>query len=107
VDTNPASVIFLDNKNIGRAPFQDKVTAGSYTMKLVPDSTTTQLASWEGNVVVGPNLLTYVNADLNESDLSSALMFCGLKKYPAKNQNYRSRPIRTALACCWMMSRGA
>lgn len=84
VDSNPAAAIFLNNKNIGRAPFRDKVTAGSYTIKLVPDSTTTQLASWEGNIVVGPTLLTYVNADLNESELSSAVDILWLEKISSK-----------------------
>jgi len=84
VDTNPAASIFLDNKNIGRAPFRDKVNAGSYTIKLVPDSTTSQLASWEGTIVVGPNLLTYVNADLTESELSSAVDILWLEKISSK-----------------------
>ncbi len=84
VDSNPTAVIFLDNKNLGRAPFRDKVQSGSYTMKLVPDSTTTQFASWEGNIVVGPNLLTYVNADLNESELSSAVDILWLEKISSK-----------------------
>ncbi len=84
VDSNPAASIFLDNKSLGRTPFQDKVGAGSFTIKLVPDSTTTQLASWEGNIVVGPNLLTYVNADLTDSDLSSAVDILWLEKISSK-----------------------
>lgn len=84
VDSNPTAVLFLDNKNLGRAPFRDKVSAGSYAMKLVADSTTTQFASWEGNIVVGPNLLTYVNADLDESELSSAVDILWLEKISSK-----------------------
>jgi len=84
VDTNPAATIFLDNKSLGRAPFRDKVSSGSFTIKLVPDSTTTQLASWEGNIIVGPSLLTYVNADLNESELSSAVDILWLEKISSK-----------------------
>jgi hypothetical protein len=84
VDSNPGSTILLDNKNLGRAPFRDKVSSGRYTIKLVPDSTTTQLASWEGNIVVGPNLLTYVNADLTESELSTAVDILWLEKISSK-----------------------
>ncbi len=84
VDTNPTAAIFLDNKSLGRAPFRDKVSAGSYTMKLVPDSITSRLASWEGHIVVGPSLLTYVNADLNESELSSAVDILWLEKISSK-----------------------
>jgi len=84
VDSNPAAVIFLDNKNIGRAPFRDKVTSGSYTVKLVPDSATAQIFGWEGNIVVGPNLLTYVNADLSGSELSTAVDILWLEKISSK-----------------------
>lgn len=85
VDANPAAAIFLDNKNIGRSPFTDKVTAGKYTMKLIPDSATTQLAPWEGQIIVGQNVLTYVNADLSQSELSSAVDVLWLEKVSSKN----------------------
>lgn len=85
VNSNPAAAIFLDNKNIGRTPFpSEKINAGSYTIKLVPDSTTSQLASWEGQIVVGQGLLTYVNADLTESELSSAVDVLWLEKISSK-----------------------
>ncbi len=86
VDSTPVASIFLDNKNIGRSPLPagTKVEAGSYTIKIVPESTTTQLASWEGKIVVGPNLLTYVNANLNESELSSAVDVLWLEKISSK-----------------------
>ncbi len=84
VDSSPTASIFLNSKNIGRSPFKDKIDAGSYTVKLVPESTTSQLASWEGNIVVGPNLLTYVNANLNESELSSAVDILWLEKIMSK-----------------------
>jgi hypothetical protein len=81
VNSNPDATIFLDNKNIGRTPFpSEKYNAGSYTIKLVPDSTTTQLAPWEGQIVVGQGLLTYVNADLTESELSNAVDVLWLEK---------------------------
>jgi Bacterial SH3 domain/PEGA domain len=85
VESNPAAAIFLDNKNIGRTPFpSEKITAGKYTIKLVPDSTTTQLASWEGQIVIGQGLLTYVNADLTESELSNAVDVLWLEKISSK-----------------------
>ena len=85
VNSNPAAAIFLDNKNIGRTPFpSEKINAGRYTIKLVPDSATTQLAPWEGQIVVGQGLLTYVNADLTESELSSAVDVLWLEKISSK-----------------------
>ncbi len=85
VNSTPAASIFLDNKNIGRTPFpSEKITAGSYTIKLVPESTTNQRAPWEGRIVVGQGLLTYVNADLTESELSSAVDVLWLEKISSK-----------------------
>ncbi len=84
VESAPAASVFLDNKHLGRTPFKDKVAAGAYTMKIVPEGTTQQLASWQGSVSVGPNLLTYVNANLAESELASAVDVLWLEKISGK-----------------------
>lgn len=80
VDSQPVATIFLDNKNIGRTPFKDKIQSGEYTMKLVPESATAQLTTWQGSIVVGQNLLTYVNASLSESELTTAIDVVWLEK---------------------------
>lgn len=85
VDSQPVATVFLNNKNIGRTPYKDKVEAGDYTIKLVPESAGTQMTSWEGNIVVGANLLTYVNANLNESELATAIDVVWLEKITSKN----------------------
>lgn len=84
VDSVPVASIFLDSKHIGRTPFQDKVTAGEYTIKIVPESTIAQSASWEGKITVGPNLLTYVNANMSDSELTSAVDLLWLEKTSGK-----------------------
>lgn len=85
VESASAVGIFLNDKHLGRTPFRDKVTAGEYTIKLVPEGTAQQLASWQGPITVGANLLTYVNADLSESELSSAVDVLWLEKISGKN----------------------
>lgn len=84
VDSQPVATIFLDNRNIGRTPFKDKVEAGEYTIKLVPESATAQLTTWEGRIAVGVNLLTYVNANLSESELATAVDVVWLEKITSK-----------------------
>lgn len=84
VDSQPVATIFLDNKNIGRTPFRDKVEAGEYALKLVPESATAQLTTWEGRIVVGQSLLTYVNAILSESELTTAVDVVWLEKITSK-----------------------
>lgn len=84
VDSDPEATVFLDDKNIGKTPYRDKVSVGDYTIKLVPDSTTTQLTTWEGKVTIGQNLLTYVNANISDSDLTTAVDVIWLEKITSK-----------------------
>lgn len=84
VDSQPSATVFLDNKNIGKTPYKDKISSGEYTIKLVPDSTTAQLTPWQGKISVGQNLLTYVNANLSDTELSSAVDVVWLEKITSK-----------------------
>jgi len=87
VESNPTSSVFLDNKHIGRTPIGTssyKVDAGEYTLKIVPESGSTQFASWQGKITIGSNLLTYVKADMSESELSTAVDVLWLEKISGK-----------------------
>lgn len=84
VDSQTTASIFLDDKNIGKTPYKDKVQAGEYTLKLVPESAAAQLSTWEGKVAVGGNLLTYVNASLSESELTTAVDVIWLEKITSR-----------------------
>jgi hypothetical protein len=72
VASTPNATIFLDNENIGKTPYEDKVKAGEYTLKLVPESTIESTIPWESKVTMRANLLTYVNRELRDSELTSA-----------------------------------
>lgn len=84
VNSSPTASIFLDNKHIGRTPYEDKVTSGEYTVKIVPESTVSSLASWQGKVTIGANTLTYINRDLSESELTSAGEVLWLEKISSR-----------------------
>jgi hypothetical protein len=84
VESIPVSSVFLDNRNIGKTPYKEKVNAGEYTLKIVPESATAQLTTWQGKVTVGQNLLTYVNASLSESELTTAVDLVWLEKITSK-----------------------
>lgn len=88
VDSSPTANVFLDSKLLGRSPFQDKVTSGEYTIKLVPDSAVSETSSWQGKVSIGQNLLTFVNANLSESELTSAVDVLWLEKISSKNSEF-------------------
>lgn len=85
VESSPVASVFLDNKHMGRTPLREKVKSGEYTVKLIAESPTQQMAGWEGKITVGPNLLTYVNSSLTESELTSAIDLLWLEKSSAKN----------------------
>jgi len=80
VDASPGAQIFLDNENIGKTPYEDKVAAGEYTLKLIPESTIENAVSWEGRVAIVPNQLTYVNRELRDTELTSAGEILTLEK---------------------------
>lgn len=80
VNANPVSSVFLDNKHLGKTPYQDNINEGEYELKLVPESTTVAAASWQAKIKVFGKLLTYVNVELAESDFSSASEILWLEK---------------------------
>lgn len=84
VNSVPVASTFLGNKHIGRTPIDEKADAGEYTIKLSPESTTPPLASWQGTIHVAPNLLTYVNASLAESEFATAVDILWLEKISGK-----------------------
>lgn len=80
VDSTPTVSVFLDNKHIGRTPIREKIASGEYTIRLVAESATENIAPWQSKITIGPNLLTYINASLSESELSSAVDVLWLEK---------------------------
>lgn len=71
VTANPIANVFLDNQNIGKTPLEQRVAAGEFSIKLIPETTVDSIVSWEDKIKLNPNLLTYVNRDLGDSELTS------------------------------------
>lgn len=69
--SHPASV-FLNDKLVGKTPYEAKHPAGEYTVKLIPDESADTLSSWQGRVKLSPSLLTYIKRDFGPSELTSA-----------------------------------
>jgi hypothetical protein len=80
VSANTRARVFLENREIGKTPLETKVDKGEYTVKLVPDGATTAYSTWQGRVVIGTNILTYINRDLSDSELTSAGEMLWLEK---------------------------
>lgn len=72
VSTNVAARVFIENKDIGKTPLEQKIDAGDYAIRLVPETSDQNITSWQGRVFINKDTLTYINRDLSESELTSA-----------------------------------
>ena len=70
--SSPVASVFIDNVAVGKTPFEQKYKVGEYMLKLIPEGTATDTASWQGKVKIYKNALTYVNRELGSSDVTSA-----------------------------------
>lgn len=70
--SQPVANIFLNEKLIGRTPYDDKQPSGEYTLKLIPDDPAQEAVAWQGKISLNPKVLTYVNRELGKSELRSA-----------------------------------
>ncbi len=80
VTSTPTTSVFLDSRNIGRTPYEEKLEPGEYTLKLIPEITGGQAVSWQGKIKLSPNLLTFVNRELNTNELTSGGEILTLEK---------------------------
>lgn len=85
VKSEPVASVFLDSRFLGRTPFEDRIEPGEYTLKLIPESTATTAASWQGKVVLQANILTFVNRELGTSDLASSGEVISLERLSGKD----------------------
>lgn len=84
VNSTPVATVYLDDQSLGKTPYQGQVAAGEYTLKLVPESGNPQFSAWESRIKLQPNLLTFVNRDFSETDLTSGGEVLTLEKSSGK-----------------------
>lgn len=70
--STPSATVFIDNAAVGKTPFEDKYKTGEFLLKLIPEGTASETASWQGKVKIYKNSLTYVNQELGNSDVTTA-----------------------------------
>ena len=72
VISSPVASVFMDNLAVGKTPFEQKYKVGEFMLKLIPEGTATETATWQGKIKIYKNALTYVNRELASSDVTSA-----------------------------------
>lgn len=70
--SSPTASIFLNNLIIGKTPFEDKVKVGEHILKLIPEGSATDTASWQKKIKVFKNSLTFVDVELGKSEVNTS-----------------------------------
>lgn len=77
----PTATVMLDGKAIGKTPIDGfVVSAGEHILRLTPESSTTETASWQGKVSAYKNSRTYVDRALGSSDITSSGVVFSVRK---------------------------
>lgn len=72
VEAIPEARVFLNDKELGKTPFEDeKLSPGEYTLRLLPE-TTASFSTWERKIKLNPGLLTYANYLFSPTESESA-----------------------------------
>lgn len=88
VNATPRATVFIDGTQAGMTPFfNDKVKTGEHTIKLVPESTTDNLVSWEGKINLLPGIITAINRTLGSSESASSGEIISLEKIGRKDKS--------------------
>lgn len=91
--SSPTASVFLNSTVIGKTTFEDKYKVGEYLLKLIPETSATDTASWNGKINIYKNSLTYVNRELGSSDIASAGEIFTTIKMTKKPSNAESGEI--------------
>lgn len=84
ISANPQATIFLNGQHLGKTPYEDEVKPGEYALKLVPDSRG-QMVSWENKLKLNSGMLTFINRNLSENELTSSGEILTLEKINGKS----------------------
>lgn len=73
VDANPAGIVYLDGKEVGRTPYEsEKLSSGEKAVKIVPEQTFGNLSPWEIKVKLVSGALAVVKKDFAEDETQSS-----------------------------------
>lgn len=85
INTTPAANVFVDGKLLGKTPYQgSNWNPGEISLKLIPESTTLPLVSWEGKIKLDSGVLTLIERDFAVSENESSGEILTLEKIKDK-----------------------
>lgn len=87
ISTIPKATVFIDGERLGDTPFlSNRIKKGERIVKLVPETTSGVLGSWETKVNLLPDILTVINRTFGSSESSSSGYIMWLEKISAKDK---------------------
>ena len=72
VETAPASTVFVDNEQIGLSPLEKFFRPGEVTVKLIPESTSSAMSTYQTKVRLTDKVYTVIRRDFGPTDGQSA-----------------------------------
>lgn len=72
IDTTPPSLVFVDNRQEGKTPFDKLLKPSDVTVKLIPDSTSSAVGAYQTQVRLAPQVYTVIRRDFGASETDSA-----------------------------------
>lgn len=71
--SSPTANVIIDDKSVGRTPFNSSLPAGDYVIKLVPDEDeASKSATWRGKVNIYHNTTTYISREIGLNEVNSS-----------------------------------
>ena len=72
IDSTPPSLVFVDNRQEGKTPFDKLFKPGDISVKLIPDSTLSAVGAYQTQIHLAPDVYTVINRDFGASETASA-----------------------------------
>lgn len=84
VETNPPALVFVDSTQVGQSPLEKLFKPGEVTVKLIPNSTTIALPTYQTKVRLSPGVYTVISRDFGKDESGSAGQTVTLEPQSAK-----------------------
>ncbi len=84
INATPAAMVFIDDQDLGRTPFEQKLEAGEHMVKLIPLGASSASASFSHRIRIEKNTLSYMNVELGASDVATASDILGVSRMTSK-----------------------
>lgn len=78
--SSPSAQVIIDDKKVGKTPFESDLKEGEYLIRLETTGKTKEATSWKGKIMINKNTLTFVDYELGTTDVSSTGIILSVSK---------------------------